>query len=1001
MIPQKAIKKFKNDAHREIVAGILLAYGFFPQTSEGIAEAKKFVAGLDQWIAPSDLPNYYDGIESDLMTGRETAGIRNIRMILEEFYFGGGAEQSAPEEIPVEIEVVEVEQTEPDEPIVVKIEAPFENPDSPNRPKRIRLPRIKNTIRGRVPQELKKSTAERMADAFDKNLDDLIDTIQNPPPPEEPKVRKPKQVLTRKVRSTNIRVGETPQGNSLAEFLGSKIGASFKMAAQARRADTGLKKDRGFYIKKALGFQFGGDLVNRTKGTFSQNPSDIQDPALSRSQRFTASVAPFMNEQGPELPPSMVKDDGGIGKAFDGLIVKFDNLIKIQSNKKDQAELADDIQQVTSESVEQEIKESNSIKKRAIEIQNKFLRFNRDQATTEKLSKVEASAEEIIDPAGLSTPDTRKDDGIDDESEDDDDDQQQRRGGPMDFLGDAMDLFDMGDGLGRRGADVGRRGARRGIQRKAIQLFGKKGAQRLGQNALVKGGTQIASKLAPKAILGFLRPIFGRVPIVGGLIDFVVSLALGESPGRAAAKAIGATLGAGLGTLIPIPGVGTIAGGILGDLVGGAIYDAVAGGGNRSGGEQQAPEKMASGGVIAGEAGPEAIFSLSSKVGRKTMNQVSSVDNSALSSLPFILGITKKVIDLAGAAAGDIKPFISQEVGPLERLFGIANFNVSSIVGKGIDAVKSAGLKLDLNMPGMGKKDSNAESQEAMNGSPTTTNVTGIPLGESETAQGAQLLAGLMQRGFSKEESAAIVGNLWAESGFRTGAVNPSSGAYGLMQWLGGRKDRLVQFAQEKGQPVTDINLQLDYIAWELRGGNAYESAQFQKAMAYGPTVQDKTRGFAYEVERAGAGELASSMPKRVGAAESAYNAGAGAPPASTPLASPPVSPTGENADGLSMTPGPISSLTPPVAATVPTNLFSPPQPEQQAPLPAASNVLLASAAASGVVLQPIYIQGTNQVAGYRGTQQGFEGKTNTTYYDKSGWITNLDGIKRARLQTN
>lgn len=154
-------------------------------------------------------------------------------------------------------------------------------------------------------------------------------------------------------------------------------------------------------------------------------------------------------------------------------------------------------------------------------------------------------------------------------------------------------------------------------------------------------------------------------------------------------------------------------------------------------------------------------------------------------------------------------------------------------------------------------------------GEPTTPE--GIPLDEGSTASGRSLMQGLVQRGFTKEEASAIVGNLWAESGFRTNAINPSSGAFGLMQWLGGRKSRLYSYAAEKGKSVTDANLQLDYIKWELKGGNAYETAQFQKAMAYGSSVADKTRGFAYEVERASSGELSRSMSKRVGAAESVY----------------------------------------------------------------------------------------------------------------------------------
>lgn len=81
------------------------------------------------------------------------------------------------------------------------------------------------------------------------------------------------------------------------------------------------------------------------------------------------------------------------------------------------------------------------------------------------------------------------------------------------------------------------------------------------RNVFGRGAVKVAGK------------VFGRIPIIGGLIDFVINLAIGEKPGRAAAKAIGATVGAGLGTLIPIPFAGTILGGFLGDLLGGAVYD--------------------------------------------------------------------------------------------------------------------------------------------------------------------------------------------------------------------------------------------------------------------------------------------------------------------------------------------------------------------------------------------------------------------------------------------
>lgn len=909
---------------------------------------------------------------------------------------------------------------------------------------------------------------DRMEKGFDENLlDPLVESIVNEP--EQPLPSESK-VKAKKIKYKVIEVAPTGQGESLAEFLGAKVGESFSMAAKARRADKGLAKPPMFYLGKALSNQFGGDLVNRTKGYLSANPDDTQDPALSRSQRFTASVQPFMGEQGPLPPPVQGPERTGIRGAFDKVAAQFDQLIALRKQKAEQSKVANEIQQIEVKEATEEITENNELKKKSTEIQKDFIAFNREQQGDAEILEVETTAEER-DPMG----DTSEIDNRRDEEDEDDDDGGNRDDRSMldrafDFITGDDFLLDAGaEGAGRAAGRVGRRGARRAGTRLAIKLGGKKFAQR----AIVKGAQNLATKAASaisgKAVVGFLRPIFKRIPIVGGLIDFVVSLAMGEPVGRAAAKAVGSTLGAALGTLIPIPGVGTIAGGILGDLVGGAIYDAVTGGiksprveadntkrkaleeapstADMSAGDREAlvqgtrlpdaggsgsvnnlpddfndplglraPTKLASGGIMAGEAGPEAVFSLTSTEGRKVVDQVSSVQNTSMSALPFILGITQNVTDLI---SGPAKPYIQQEIGILGRLFGIAKFNVSEVVGKGIDAVKSVGQKIGINIPGSGGGGGGAEGvdpQSTMTGADSKTSVTGIPLGEGQTAQASQLLAGLTQRGFTKEEAAAIVGNLWAESGFDTGAVNPSSGAYGLMQWLGGRKDKLVQYASEKGKPVTDVNLQLDYIAWELRGGNSYETSQFQKAMAYGETVQDKTRGFAYEVERAGAGELASSMSKRVGAAESAYNS-AGGSGTTSPMTPPPSAPStaqSENADEdgghTAENPGPVGET--PAAALGPggpgyggsdNGGHTPELPGPMAPMAPPPKVVALYQQAqenNSITIQPIVYEGSSTPVGYQKNVETAFG-TAKIYFDKTGQKTSLADLKAARLQTN
>jgi hypothetical protein len=127
---------------------------------------------------------------------------------------------------------------------------------------------------------------------------------------------------------------------------------------------------------------------------------------------------------------------------------------------------------------------------------------------------------------------------------------------------------------GKVGFDVSGRKVSKKTQQRYLKRFGEKPfVQRFGTKNL----KQVAKQQFGKRAARLVGKSFGRIPIIGGLIDFSINLALGEDPGRAAAKAVGATTGAALGSLIPVPLAGTILGGILGDIVGGALYDTFAG----------------------------------------------------------------------------------------------------------------------------------------------------------------------------------------------------------------------------------------------------------------------------------------------------------------------------------------------------------------------------------------------------------------------------------------
>lgn len=90
---------------------------------------------------------------------------------------------------------------------------------------------------------------------------------------------------------------------------------------------------------------------------------------------------------------------------------------------------------------------------------------------------------------------------------------------------------------------------------------------------------------------------------------------------------------------------------------------------------------------------------------------------------------------------------------------------------------------------------------------------------------------GLISRGLPEHVADGFLMNLQDESGLNSGIneQNPivagSRGGFGLAQWTGPRRRELEAFAQSRGVPVSDTDLQLDFLVQEL-GGSESKAAQ-------------------------------------------------------------------------------------------------------------------------------------------------------------------------------
>lgn len=197
-----------------------------------------------------------------------------------------------------------------------------------------------------------------------------------------------------------------------------------------------------------------------------------------------------------------------------------------------------------------------------------------------------------------------------------------------------------------------------------------KTAVRNTQAAALKGSKKLLGPAATKAI----GKVLGRIPFVGGLIDFAFNLLMGEPLGKAAAKAVGSTLGTGLGAVVgTVLGpagtwVGGLLGGIAGDWVAGSIYDWLTKNKGAAAKETEGLQPGAALGAIVtgpqmtlvGEGGePEVIIPLS---------KLGTISN--ITTIPGIVGATALALDRMGAIGNIIMPFVGSDIRSLGAEFG-------------------------------------------------------------------------------------------------------------------------------------------------------------------------------------------------------------------------------------------------------------------------------------------------------------------------------------------
>lgn len=124
------------------------------------------------------------------------------------------------------------------------------------------------------------------------------------------------------------------------------------------------------------------------------------------------------------------------------------------------------------------------------------------------------------------------------------------------------------------------------------------------------------------------------------------------------------------------------------------------------------------------------------------------------------------------------------------------------------------------------------------------------------------VISGLVKRGVPLHVAQGVTARLNGESGLNPGIneINPvvpgSRGGFGLAQWTGPRRRQLEAFAADRGVPVSDPDMQLDFLMWE--NANT-EAGAWEKVMQATDAV-DAAERFTVHWERPSKPHLGATL---------------------------------------------------------------------------------------------------------------------------------------------